>query len=214
MDRFVFHHPIHQRTRRSKPGSGFFAGVDRFCQQPQCLSIAFETAERAHQVVQRAFAGVPERGVAEIVCQAGGLDEIRIDMKIRRQVFIPLKQIAADRPANLGDFDGMRQAGPIEVILPDRKDLGLRLQAPESGRVDDAVAVLLERAAIVRIAPTMNFCVKVVIEGVGHGRQFLRFSLRRLIHWLGGWQKKNGGKSDHPEWNLGFPTLDSRTRNL
>lgn len=55
---------------------------------------------------------------------------------------------AADGAADLGDFDGVGEAGAVEVVFAGEEDLGFALEAAEGGGVDDAVAVDLEGGAI------------------------------------------------------------------
>ena len=60
----------------------------------------------------------------------------------------------------------MRQARPIEVVFAREEDLRFGLQAPEGERVDDPIAVLLERRAVVvpRLIPP--FEIELVVEFV------------------------------------------------
>ena len=77
-----------------------------------------------------------ERGVAEIVRERERLGEILVEA-----------EGAGDGAGDLRDFEAVRQPRPVEIALVIDKDLGLVLQAAESSRMDDAVAVALERRA-------------------------------------------------------------------
>src|SRR5690606_25411318 len=75
--------------------------------------------------------------------------QVRVDVEIVLQWIAAAEQVAADRAPDLGDLHRVRQAGPVEIVLPGQEHLRLRLQLPERVRMDDAVAVDLERAAVV-----------------------------------------------------------------
>ena len=59
-------------------------------------------------------------------------------------------QGAGDGTGDLGHFDGMGETGAKQVAFVVHEHLGLVFQAPEGGRVDDAVPVPLEFAAVGR----------------------------------------------------------------
>src|SRR6187402_2886179 len=92
--------------------------------------------------------------MAEIVREADPLDQISVDEEIRAQQSTLRLQKVTDRASNLGNLDGMREPRPIEIVLPRKKHLRLRLQFPEGLRVNDPVAIDLECAAIVGFAFT------------------------------------------------------------
>ena len=102
-------------------------------QDPQRLAVVLEAAVVAHQLVHHALAGVPERRVAEVVPEHQALRELLVE-----------PHRARDAPADLGAFEAVREARPVVVALVVDEDLGLVLEAPERGAVDDAVAVPLE----------------------------------------------------------------------
>ena len=77
-----------------------------------------------------------ERRVAEVVRERERLGEVFVE-----------PERAGERPGDLGDFQRMGQACAVMVALVEHEDLGLVLQPPEGGRVDDAVGVAPERAA-------------------------------------------------------------------
>ena len=91
-------------------------------------------AALAHQLVQRLLAGVPERRVAEIVAEPDRFDEILVQL-----------QRPADAARDPGGLERVRQPCPEMVALRIDEDLRLEAQAAERLRVDDPVAVALER---------------------------------------------------------------------
>src|SRR5262249_4618532 len=100
------------------------------------LVVMREPATGRHLGVQGLLAGMAERRVAEIVREREGLGEVLAE-----------PQRARNRARDLRDFEAVRQARPIMVALVIDKDLRLVLEAPEGARMDDAVAVALERRA-------------------------------------------------------------------
>ncbi len=86
--------------------------------------------------VQRLLAGVAERAVAEVVGERHGLREILVEGERARR-----------GAGDLGDLEGVGQAGAEVVAFVVDEHLGLVLEAAEGGAVDDPVAVALERAA-------------------------------------------------------------------
>jgi hypothetical protein len=56
-------------------------------------------------------------------------------------------QVASHRPRDLRRFEGMREPGPVVIGLVVHEHLGLVLEPPERGAVNDPVAVPLERRA-------------------------------------------------------------------
>ena len=97
------------------------------------LPLMVVAAVVAHQLVQRLFAHVPKGGMAEIVRQANGLDQVFVAAQRPRQ-----------RAADLRHLDAVGQAIAVMVSFRVDEDLGLVFQAPEGRRVDDAVTVALE----------------------------------------------------------------------
>ena len=74
--------------------------------------------------------------MAEVVGQRDGL----------RQVLVEIQR-PGHRAGDLRHLDGMGQTGPVVVALVVDEDLGLVLQAPEGGGMDDAVAIALKGGA-------------------------------------------------------------------
>ena len=77
-----------------------------------------------------------EGRMAEIVGQRHRLGQILVE-----------PQRAGERTGDLRHLDRMGQAGAVVVALVVEEDLRLVLQAAERGRMDDAVAIALERGA-------------------------------------------------------------------
>ena len=103
---------------------------------PQALLIV---AKRLTQAVrQRAFTGVAEGGVAQIMAQGNGLRQILIQ-----------RQRSGDGSADPGDLQGMGHAGTIVITLRAQKHLGLVHQTAEGLAVDDPVAVPLIASAYI-----------------------------------------------------------------
>src|SRR5216684_4282529 len=73
-------------------------------QQPEALRVALEPAAWLGHVGQGGLAVVPERRVAEVVCQARGVDQVGI-----------AAQGTAQFPADLGAFQRVGEPGPREV---------------------------------------------------------------------------------------------------
>ena len=99
---------------------------------PQRLQVVLEAAEFAHALVQRILAGMSERRMAEIVCQADRL----------RQHLVQAER-AGDGAGDLRHFQRMREPGAVQVALVIDEHLGLVDQPAERRGVDDAVAVAL-----------------------------------------------------------------------
>ena len=76
-------------------------------QDPQALRVALEAAAARGHLVERRLAGVPERRVAEVVRQAGGLDQVGVAAE-------RLAELAADLRA----LQRVGQPGAREVALP------------------------------------------------------------------------------------------------
>ena len=89
--------------------------------------------QRRHLLVQHPLAGVAEGRVAEVVGERDGFGQILVE-----------PQRAGDRAGHLADFERVGQPGAEMLALVAEEDLGLVLEAPEGGGMDDAVAVALE----------------------------------------------------------------------
>ena len=82
--------------------------------------------------------------------EANCFDKVRVDAELSRQPLAFVLKELANGPSYLGDFQRMRQPGSVEVVFSREKNLRFRLQSSEGGRMNDPVAVDLERRAIVR----------------------------------------------------------------
>jgi hypothetical protein len=101
---------------------------------PQALLVVVEAA--GNQIVQHALAGMPERGVPEIVAERDGLGQ-----------FLVQPQHLRDAARDLRDLERVREPGAIVIAGRGEEDLGLVLQPPERLAVDDTVTIALERRA-------------------------------------------------------------------
>ena len=95
-----------------------------------------EAAVGRHLPLQLVLAGVAERRMAEVVRQRDRLGQILVQPQRPRQ-----------RPRDLRHLQRMGQPGAVVVALVRDEDLGLLLQPPEGGGMDDPVAVALEGAS-------------------------------------------------------------------
>ena len=82
------------------------------------------------EAVQRAFARVAERRVAQIVSERGGFGQIFVEPQRTRQC-----------PRNLRDLQRMGQTRAVMVALRREENLHLMHQPPEGLGMDDPVAV-------------------------------------------------------------------------
>jgi len=105
----------------------------------QGLEVVLETAELAHAFVQRVLARVTEWRVPEIVRKADGLGQRLVQA-----------QRARHAAGDLRDLQRVREPRAVQVTLVVDEHLRLVDQAPESGRMHDAIAVALELAAVAR----------------------------------------------------------------
>ena len=100
---------------------------------PQALAVVGEAL--IVTAGQRVLSCVAEGGVAEIVSQGGGLGEVFVQPKG-----------AGHGAGDLGDLQGMGQAGAVVIPRGGEEHLGLVHEAAEGLAMDDAVAVALELA--------------------------------------------------------------------
>ena len=111
------------------------------------MGIMIEAAGVGERGIQRLLSGMAERRMAEVVGQAKRLGQVFIEA-----------QRASDRPADLRDFDAMRQANAVMIAVRRDEHLGLVAQAAERDRMDDAVAVALEDVARASRASSSSGC--------------------------------------------------------
>jgi hypothetical protein len=88
------------------------------------------------RLVECLLARVAEGGVAEVVTEADRLGEVLVQA-----------ECSGDRARDPGGLEGVREARAVMVALRVDEDLRLVLEPAEALRVDDAVAVALERGA-------------------------------------------------------------------
>ena len=105
---------------------------------PQRLLVVAEAGAEplAQALVERLLAGVPERRVAHVVPEPDRLGEILVQA-----------QRAGHAAGDPGRLERMRHARPEVVAGRVDEDLRLALQPPKRLRVQDPVAVALERRA-------------------------------------------------------------------
>ena len=100
------------------------------------VGVVVEAAGIGQRGVERIFAGMAERRVAEVVGEAECLGQVLVEA-----------EGAGDGAADLRDLEAVGQADPEMVAVGGDEDLGLVAQAAEGDRVDDPVAVALENVA-------------------------------------------------------------------
>ena len=111
-------------------------------QQAEGLRVALEPAAVGAELGEHPLAVVPERRVAEVVRQRGGLDDVGLAAEGARQV-----------PGDLGDLEAVGQPVAHEVVGLRPDDLGLGGQPARRRRVHHPGAVALERRALGRGHP-------------------------------------------------------------
>jgi len=116
-----------------KSGVALLQQVNR----PQALQIVFEAAMTAHAFVERLLAGVTEGRVTKVMRQRNSFGKIFVELQCARR-----------SAGDLRDLEAVRQARPEQVTFVVDENLGLVFEPPERRRVNDAVAVALELAAV------------------------------------------------------------------
>src|ERR1700693_1946485 len=92
---------------------------------PRCMEIVLEAvAVLAHAEVELTFAGVPERGMSDVVDERERFGELRVEA-----------ESPGDRTRDLRDLERVRQPVAEMVRITRGEDLGLRLEAPEGPRM-------------------------------------------------------------------------------
>ena len=84
-------------------------------------------------VAERALSHVAEGGVPEVMPEGDGLGQVLVQSERPR-----------DRAGNLGDLQGVDEAGAVVIALRGEKHLRLVGEPPEALGVQDAVAIALE----------------------------------------------------------------------
>ena len=105
---------------------------------PQRVLVVLEAAAAAlaQRRVERLLADVAEGRVAEVVAEPDRLGQVLVEA-----------ERPGDRAGDPAGLERVGEPGPVVVALGGDEDLGLVLEAPEGLRVDDPVAVALERGA-------------------------------------------------------------------
>src|SRR5258708_28048605 len=116
--------------RKIQPGKIKIALLELF-DDAERVQIVIEAATVcAHQFVELAFAGMAERGMANVVDESKRLGELGVQPQCR-----------GDGAGNLCDLQRMRQAIPEMVGIAGGENLRLGFQAAKGARMNDAVAV-------------------------------------------------------------------------
>src|SRR5262252_9945271 len=102
----------------------------------QCLRIVIEAAAGGEAAIERALAGMAERGMAEVVGERQRLRQILVE-----------PERARERAGNLRDLQRMGQTGAKMIAVVKDENLGLVREPPEGARMDDAVAIAAEDIA-------------------------------------------------------------------
>ena len=156
-------------------GIALFQRID----DTQALQVVLEAAGRGVGLskagVERVLPGVAERGMAQVVRQGNGLDQIFVQ-----------SQRAGDGAAELGDLQRVRQARAEQVAFVVQEHLGFVDQTPKRRAVNDAITVALEvvarRRRIFGMAPTpaQLWAACVGLEHASLPLNDLNFAIRSL----------------------------------
>jgi hypothetical protein len=132
-----------ERGPREVEAHGAAVGVEGLGVQPgqdaQRLGVALEASAGVAHLVERPLTVVPERRVAEVVRERGGLDDVRV-----------AAQGPAEVACDLRDLEGVGQPVAHEVVGLRPDDLRLGREPAQRRRVHEPGPVALERRAIVR----------------------------------------------------------------
>lgn len=91
-----------------------------------------EPARGTHAFIEDRFARMAERGMPHVVQECDGFGQIFVEA-----------QGAGDGSADLGDFEGVRQAGAMIIAKLVDEHLRLVHEPAERGGMDNAIAVAL-----------------------------------------------------------------------
>ncbi len=108
----------------------------KFGDHAERLGIVVEAAGARHGGVQSALAGMAERRMAEIMGERERLGQVLVDCEGTRE-----------SAGDLRDFQAVSKTGAIVIALVIDEDLGLVVEPPEGGGMQDAVAVAGEGGA-------------------------------------------------------------------
>ena len=156
--------------------ANLFGEVQRLCDPQRLLVVPKALTETLLQGrVERLFACVTERRVAHVVAEPDCLDEVFVEPQRPRDA-------AGDR----GRLERVRHPRAVVIACGIDEDLGLALQAPKGLRVQDPVAVALERRAQAAIVLGLQPATRLV-RPHGQRRQpasfvFSHLRLERFRH--------------------------------
>ena len=102
----------------------------------QRLGIVIEAAECRQAGIERAFSGMAEWRMPQVVGERERLGQILVE-----------PQPPGQRARDLRNLERMGKPCPIVIALVKNENLGLVLEAPERGGMDDAVAIAPKGAA-------------------------------------------------------------------
>ena len=102
----------------------------------EALVAPTKTTGVLHELVEGVLDGMSEGGMAEISGEGDGLGEVFVEA-----------EGAAERAGEVGDLDGVGEAGTDVVAGTVQWDLGFVFEATKSGAVNDALAVSLKFGA-------------------------------------------------------------------
>ena len=117
-----------------------------------------EAAVALEALVESALTGVAERRVADVVDQGEGLGEVLVEA-----------EAGGNGAGDLGDLDGVGEAGAEVVGGAAGEDLGLAGETAEGSGLDNALAVTLERCAACAVRRGVDAGEERVAEVAGDG---------------------------------------------
>ena len=121
------------------------------------VGVVVETARLRHRLGQCPLPRVAEGRVADVMRQRERLGQILVQPEQPR-----------DHSSDLRHLQAVRQPGAVEIPVGGDEHLRLGAQAAERGRVDDPVAVALERAAgAARLAARRGELAPAAVRGIG-----------------------------------------------
>ena len=113
----VFHYAIEKGPGRRHALGASGALVNQLGEDALCLGIAFKAAVGGHQLVEFAFAEMPEWWMSEVVCQTDGFGQVGVDVELCVQLVG--RGEFADGAPDFGDFNRVGQAGAVKSYSPD-----------------------------------------------------------------------------------------------
>jgi hypothetical protein len=122
--------------------------------------------------MESSLAGMTEWGMSDVVREAGSFHQVRIDPESFFEQGRGLIEPMTNASPDLGDLDGVSQPGSVEIIFPGKEDLRLVLKTTERRGVNDAIAIDLERTAIVAghnsWSALASLRIKLLVESILH----------------------------------------------